>query len=52
MMPKDCSNRPSAITILCFFLESELSYGDKMEIPTEEYLVPIGKARVVKKGEI
>ena len=31
------------------FLESELSYGDKMEIPTEEYLVPIGKARVVYK---
>jgi len=32
------------------FLESELSYGDKMEIPTEEYLVPIGKASVVRKG--
>jgi pyruvate dehydrogenase E1 component beta subunit len=32
------------------FLESELSYGDKMEIPTEEYLVPIGKARVVQEG--
>src|SRR5271167_3534511 len=29
------------------FLESELQYNDKMEIPTEEYLVPIGKARVV-----
>ena len=33
------------------FLESELSYGDKMEIPTEEYLVPIGKARVVQEGK-
>lgn len=33
------------------FLESELSYGDKMEIPTEEYLVPIGKARVAKEGK-
>lgn len=33
------------------FLESELSYGDKMEIPTEEYLVPIGKARVVIPGQ-
>ncbi|MFI0435161.1 MAG: pyruvate dehydrogenase complex E1 component subunit beta [Parachlamydiaceae bacterium] len=33
------------------FLESELSYGDKMEIPTEEYLIPIGKARVVQEGE-
>lgn len=32
------------------YLESELSYGDKMEIPTEEYLVPIGKARIVKEG--
>ena len=32
------------------YLESELSYGDKMEIPTEEYLVPIGKAKVVKEG--
>ncbi len=32
------------------FLESELSYGDKMEIPTEEYLVPIGKAKVTLEG--
>lgn len=32
------------------YLESELSYGDKMEIPTEEYLVPIGKAKVVIEG--
>lgn len=32
------------------FLESELSYGDKMEIPVEEYLVPIGKARIVQEG--
>ena len=34
-----------------FFLENELSYGDKMEIPTEEYLVPIGKAKVVREGK-
>lgn len=33
------------------FLESELSYGDKMEIPLEEYLVPIGKAKVVHEGK-
>jgi pyruvate dehydrogenase E1 component beta subunit len=33
------------------FLESELSYGDKMEIPEEEYLIPIGKAKVVKEGK-
>jgi pyruvate dehydrogenase E1 component beta subunit len=32
------------------FLESELSYGDKMEIPVQEYLVPIGKAKVVTEG--
>ncbi len=32
------------------FLESELSYADKMEIPTAEYLVPIGKAAVVREG--
>ncbi len=33
------------------FLESELSYGDKMEIPKEEYLVPIGKAKVIQEGK-
>lgn len=33
------------------FLESEMSYGDKMEIPTSEYLVPIGKAKVVVEGK-
>lgn len=33
------------------FLESELSYGDKMEIPTEEYLVPLGKAAVAHEGK-
>jgi pyruvate dehydrogenase E1 component beta subunit len=32
------------------FLENELSYGDKMEIPLEEYLVPIGKANIVNEG--
>lgn len=32
------------------FLESELAYGDKMEIPVGEYLVPIGKAIVVEEG--
>ena len=33
------------------FLENELDYGMKMEIPTEEYLVPIGKAKIVKEGK-
>ena len=32
-------------------LENELMYGIKGKIPTEEYLVPIGKANVLKKGE-
>jgi pyruvate dehydrogenase E1 component beta subunit len=34
-----------------FFLENELSYNDKMEIPTEEYLIPIGKAKVIQEGK-
>lgn len=33
------------------FLENELDYGDKMEIPTEEYLVEIGKAEVIRPGQ-
>lgn len=33
------------------FLENELSYGDKMEIPVEEYLVPIGKAKIASPGK-
>jgi pyruvate dehydrogenase E1 component beta subunit len=32
------------------FLEPELSYGDKMEIPIEEYLLPLGKAHVAIQG--
>ena len=32
------------------FMESEVMYGDKMEIPTEEYLIPIGKARIAREG--
>jgi len=33
------------------FLECELLYNDKMEIPTDEYLIPFGKARVVQEGD-
>jgi pyruvate dehydrogenase E1 component beta subunit len=33
------------------FLENEMDYGNKMEIPTEEYLVPIGKAKVEREGK-
>lgn len=32
------------------FMESELMYGDKGEVPEEEYLIPIGEANVVKEG--
>ncbi len=33
------------------FLENELSYGDKGEVPEEEYLVPIGVAKVISEGK-
>lgn len=33
------------------FLENELDYGMKMEIPKEPYLVEIGKAAVVQEGK-
>jgi len=32
------------------FMESELMYGDKGMVPSEEYLIPIGKAEVKKSG--
>lgn len=32
------------------FLENELAYGQKMEIPKEEYLLEIGKASVLQEG--
>lgn len=32
------------------FLESEVMYGDMGEVPEEEYLIPIGKAKIVKEG--
>ena len=33
------------------FMESEVMYGEKGMIPEEEYLIPIGKAKVVREGE-
>jgi pyruvate dehydrogenase E1 component beta subunit len=33
------------------FMESEVMYGEKGEVPTEEYLLPIGQANVVKGGQ-
>jgi len=32
------------------FMESEQMYGDKGMIPNEEYVIPIGKAKIVKEG--
>ncbi len=32
------------------YMESELMYGDKGEVPEEEYYIEIGKAKVVKEG--
>jgi len=32
------------------FMESELMYGDKGEVPEEEYLIPIGVADIKKSG--
>jgi pyruvate dehydrogenase E1 component beta subunit len=32
------------------FMESEVMYGDKGEVPTEEYLIPFGKADIKKAG--
>jgi pyruvate dehydrogenase E1 component beta subunit len=32
------------------FMESELMYGDKGQVPKEEYLIPIGQANIVREG--
>ena len=32
------------------FMESEVMYGDKGEVPEEEYLIPIGKADIKRTG--
>jgi pyruvate dehydrogenase E1 component beta subunit len=32
------------------FMESEQMYGDKGEVPEEEYIIPIGKAEIKKHG--
>lgn len=33
------------------FMESEVMYGDKCEVPEEEYYIELGKAAVVKEGK-
>jgi pyruvate dehydrogenase E1 component beta subunit len=32
------------------FMESEVTYGEKSEVPEEEYYIPLGKADVKKQG--
>ena len=32
------------------FMESEVMYGEKGQIPEGEYLIPIGKAKIVREG--
>ncbi len=32
------------------FMESELMYGDKGEVPESEYIIPIGQAEVTRQG--
>lgn len=32
------------------FMESELMYGDRGHVPEEEYLIPLGQAKVVREG--
>ena len=32
------------------FLENTILYGDKGEVPTEEYLIPLGKADIKREG--
>jgi pyruvate dehydrogenase E1 component beta subunit len=32
------------------FLESEMTYGFKGEVPDEEFVIPLGKARVMRQG--
>ncbi len=32
------------------FMESEVMYGDKSEVPTDEYYIPLGKADIKKAG--
>ncbi len=32
------------------FFESEVMYGDMGEVPEEEYIIPIGKANIVREG--
>jgi pyruvate dehydrogenase E1 component beta subunit len=33
------------------FMEGEVTYGDKGDVPDEEYYIPLGKADVKRKGE-
>ena len=51
-MPRGCSSRRSAIPIRSMFLENEILYGHSFPVPKlDEYLVPIGKAKIARPGE-
>ncbi|MDR3697326.1 pyruvate dehydrogenase complex E1 component subunit beta [Mucilaginibacter sp.] len=43
---KSCIIDPDPV----IFMESELMYGDKGEVPEETYYIPLGKANVTKEG--
>jgi pyruvate dehydrogenase E1 component beta subunit len=32
------------------FMESEVMYGDKMDVPAEEYIIPLGAADIKREG--
>lgn len=33
------------------FLENEVAYGEKCMVPNEEYILPLGKGRIMQEGE-
>jgi pyruvate dehydrogenase E1 component beta subunit len=50
MMRKDLMKASIRDEDPVIFMESEVMYGDKGEVPEGEYIIPIGKADVKKAG--
>lgn len=49
--PRGCSRRRSGSEDPVVFLENELLYGRSFELPdVEDYVLPIGKARIMREG--
>ena len=48
--PRACSRAPSARTTRSIFIEHEVLYREKGEVPDGEHLVPIGKADMKRPG--